>query len=132
MAPSKILNPLAVASATLAFSVLSVSADDRVAFQDKGIVRLHAPVQTGGVGWQQFFTVTVPKGQNLIYTDTCPSDAKTVVSSSFSPNTAAKVGLQLIASLRPKASSQTWQWEIHWPSGAPSGASIIFNIYCTT
>lgn len=125
---------LALAS-VLATCAMSASAREVKVFQhDNGVVavKIAAPVQTGGVGWQKIFNVAVPKGQNLIAIDGCPDDAKVPVGNSFSPNTAAKNGLQLIASFHPNADPQKWQWEIHWPVGAPTGARIYFNIYCAT
>jgi hypothetical protein len=84
----------------------------------------------GGVGWQKIYNFAVPQGKNIIFSYKCPDSAKTPVSNSFSANTAAKVGLQLVSSFRPLNSPQEWDWAISWPSGAPANSHIYFNVYC--
>lgn len=95
------------------------------------VAKIAAPAQApGGAGWQQELPVDVPQGQNLIFTYTCPDDAKVPVGNSFNPNAAGRSGLQLVASFRRLSATNQWQWEFRWAKGAPAGTHFSFNIYC--
>ncbi|MBV9570767.1 MAG: hypothetical protein JO056_05960 [Alphaproteobacteria bacterium] len=93
------------------------------------VAGVKAPHNAAG-GWQAYDLYSVPVGNNLLFTYTCPSSASTPVGNSFNPTGPAKPGLQLVASLRPSTKKDSWTWEIHWPSGAPANSKINFNIYC--
>jgi hypothetical protein len=92
-------------------------------------VKLAAP-PPGGRGWQSYYTYDVPTGENLSFTYQCPTSDPVVVNGAFNTNTAARAGFSLVANYRPSNDSSKWTWVMFWPSGAPSGSRVYFNIYC--
>jgi len=118
-----------IAAASLAVPAVA-SGKALVQKERNGTVHAVVAPAAGGVGWQKIYNFAVPQGKNIIFSYKCPDSAKTPVSNSFSANTAAKVGLQLVSSFRPLNSPQEWDWAISWPSGAPANSHIYFNVYC--
>lgn len=99
-------------------------------YERNGTFHASAADPSGGVGWQAYDEVPVPPGKNLIFTYTCPDTAPTPINGAFNPTPATRVGLSLVADFRPSFQKNAWVWAIDWPSGAPMGAKIVFNVYC--
>lgn len=99
--------------------------------EEDGIVRpqvvgLVAPTK----GWQAPFDYTVPVGKNVLFSYQCPAGTPVPISGSFNANTAAQKGIILAGNYRRDDMTDNWAWAINWPTGAPAGSHIIFNVYC--
>jgi len=95
-----------------------------------------ANAKPGGVGWQGKFVLNIPTGRtDQFFHYPCPSAAPFARSGGFLPNLAAKPGMVILGNgprldLSPTSYNE-WSWIIDWPSGAPAGSAISFDVYCT-
>jgi hypothetical protein len=117
--------PFVLPPAAAAKALVEVHEVDR-----DGVVRVRAtPPDQAMAGWQAVINQPVPAGHNLIFSYKCPTGTKPV-NGSFFPNSTARAGLSLVGNYYLKA-QMAWGWAINWPSGAPTGSTILFTIYCT-
>jgi hypothetical protein len=121
------------AAMVVGFGSIPASADAALTVsqhEQNGAIHVNVAAPSGGAGWQAYSVQSVPQGKNLIFTYTCPDTAPTPINGAFNPTPATRVGLSLVANIRPSTIKDAWYWAIDWPSGAPANAKIVFNIYC--
>ena len=97
---------------------------------ENGVVHATVGPVTPAKGWQGPIDYTVPVGKDVIFSYECPSTLPIPISGSFNANTAAQKGITLAGNYRRDDVTTDWAWAINWPTGGPTGAHIIFNIYC--
>ena len=115
----------AIASAQAGGGGIIVSSED-----ENGVVHATVGPVTPAKGWQGPIDYTVPVGKDIIFSYECPSGLPIPISGSFNANTAAQKGISLAGSYRRDDITTDWAWAINWPTGAPTGSHIIFNLYC--
>jgi len=93
----------------------------------------YTPAQAA-VGWQEISTFNVPTGQvSQQFGYNCPADAQVAHSGSFAMNATgqtSQVFLTYNGTRLDIPSFSEWAWHFYWPSGAPAGTVILFDVYC--
>ena len=101
-----------------------------------GTLSASAHAAPGKNGWQGRIDFPVATGQvDLFVHYPCPAAFPVARSGGMFPNLAAKPGMVILGSApridEVPSSYAEWGWIIDWPSGAPAGSVLSFDVYCT-
>jgi hypothetical protein len=124
------------AAATVAVAAnvaTSASAATHSGTQPVSVTAAAGPAVGGGAGWQGEQAYTPTTGTpSLYYHYSCPNGM--IASNGGYDVDAAIAGANYaVGANSPRWDSgyNQWQWYFSWPSGAPAGFMINFDVYCT-